>query len=80
MKRNVALVLASKSKSKYSRCITRFLRSYRSFAKDGALLSLYRIEKPKVAYGIEVRNLSEYSFPDEVWDDLNTILKQSMMN
>ncbi len=52
-----------------------FLRSYRSFAKDGALLSLYRIEKPKVAYGIEVRNLSEYSFPDEVWDDLNTILK-----
>ncbi len=52
-----------------------FLRAYRSFTKDGALLSLYRIEKPKVAYGIEIRNLSEYSFPDEVWDDLNTILK-----
>ncbi|MFB7156635.1 MULTISPECIES: hypothetical protein [unclassified Lysinibacillus] len=53
-----------------------FLRAYRSFAKDGALLSLYRIEKPKVAYGLEIRNLSEYSFPDEVWDDLkNTILK-----
>ena len=52
-----------------------FLRAYRSFAKDGALLSLYRIEKPKLAYGIEIRNLSEYSFPDEVWDDLTTILK-----
>lgn len=52
-----------------------FLRAYRSFAKDGALLSLYRIEKPKATYGIEIRNLSDYSFPDEVWDDLNTILK-----
>ncbi|MFJ7953316.1 hypothetical protein ACIQZG_17565 [Lysinibacillus sp. NPDC096418] len=52
-----------------------FLRAYRSFAKEGALLSLYRIEKPKSTYGIEIRNLSDYSFPDEVWDDLNTILK-----
>lgn len=57
-------------------CLTpEFLRAYRSFAKDGALLSLYRIEKPKAAYGIEIRNLSDYNFPDEVWDDLNTILK-----
>ncbi len=52
-----------------------FLRAYRSLTKDGALLSLCRIEKPKVAYGIEIRNLSKYPFPDEVWDDLNTILK-----
>ena len=51
------------------------LRSYRSYAKEGALLSLYRMEKPKSAYGIEIRNLSDYSFPDEVWDDLKTILK-----
>ena len=80
MKRNARLDLASKSKASIPRYITRFLRSYRSFAKDGALLSFVSIEKPKVAYGIEVRNLSEYSFPDEVWDDLNTILKQSMMN
>lgn len=43
--------------------------------KDGALLSIYRIEKPKVTYVLEVRNLSEINFPDEIWDDLNSLLK-----
>ncbi len=28
-------------------------------------------------YGIEIRTLSDYDFPDEVWDDLNEILKQN---
>ncbi|MEG0259656.1 MAG: hypothetical protein RR595_01380 [Lysinibacillus sp.] len=64
-----------KVKSEIPAITPEMLRAYRSFAKDGALLSLYRVEKPKPAYGIEIRNLSDISFPDEVWDDLNTILK-----
>ena len=64
-----------KVKSKSPSLAPELLRAYRSFAKEGALLSLYRTEKPKSTYGIEIRNLSDYSFPDEVWDDLNTILK-----
>lgn len=44
--------------------------------QDGALISIYRIEKPQVAYVLEIRNVSEVSFPDEIWDDLNSILKK----
>lgn len=49
------------------------LRGFRSFAKEGALLSLYMDKSGK--YGIEVRTLANYNFPDEVWDDLKEILK-----
>lgn len=52
-----------------------FLKSYRSYAKDGALLSLYKMEKPENSFGLEVRTLVDYDFPDEVWDELDTILK-----
>lgn len=51
------------------------LRLYRPFAKEGALLSLYKLDKPNAHYGVEVRTLSDYDFPDEVWDDLDEILK-----
>lgn len=44
--------------------------------QDGALVSIYRIEKPQVAYVLEIRNVSDISFPDEIWDDLNSILKR----
>lgn len=50
------------------------LRECRSYAKEGALLSLYKMEK-QGQYGIEIRTLANYDFPDEVWDDLNEILK-----
>lgn len=50
------------------------LRAYRSYVKEGALLSLYKMDK-SAHYGIEIRALSDYDFPDEVWDDLNEILK-----
>lgn len=49
------------------------LRGFRNFAKEGALLSLY-MEKTG-QYGIEIRTLANYDFPDEVWDDLKEILK-----
>lgn len=51
------------------------LKTYRYFAKEGALFSLYKMEKPNKTYGIEIRALSDYDYPDEVWDDLNEILK-----
>lgn len=51
------------------------LKVYRDFAKEGALLSLYKMEKSNKGYGVEIRTLSDYDYPDEVWDDLNEILK-----
>lgn len=54
-----------------------FLKAYRSFAKDGALYSLYKMEKSNNSYGLEIRLLSDYDYPDEVWDDLDVILKQN---
>ncbi|HWL22737.1 MAG TPA: hypothetical protein VNR38_03130 [Ureibacillus sp.] len=53
-----------------------FLKAYRPYAKDGALMSLTKLEKPK-RFEIEVRTLADYDFPDEVWDDLDVILNQS---
>ena len=64
-----------KSKGNIPKLDAEILKAYRSFAKEGALLSLYKIEKSK-NYGIEIRMLSDYDFPDEVWDDLNEILKE----
>ena len=52
------------------------LRVFRPYAKEGVLLSLYKLDKPNDHYGIEVRVLSDYDYPDEVWDDLDEILKQ----
>ncbi|WP_332646348.1 hypothetical protein [Lysinibacillus sp. 54212] len=51
------------------------LRTCRPYAKEGALLSLFKMEK-SAQYGIEIRTLAHYNFPDEVWDDLEEILKQ----
>lgn len=53
------------------------LRLYRPFMKEGALLSLYKLDKPSSHYGVEIRTLADYDFPDEVWDDLKEIVKQS---
>ncbi|MCT6925513.1 hypothetical protein [Metasolibacillus sp.] len=52
------------------------LRSWRNYMKEGALLSLSKQEKPTSCYSIEIRTLIDYDFPDEVWDDLNDIIKQ----
>lgn len=52
------------------------LRTWRPYLKEGALLSLSKQEKPQSCYNLEVRTLSDYDFPDEVWDDLNEIVKQ----
>nr|WP_106781602.1 hypothetical protein [Lysinibacillus timonensis] len=53
-----------------------FLKAYRTYAKDGALLSLCKLDKPK-RFGIEIRTLADNDFPDEVWDDLDVILNQN---
>lgn len=64
-----------KSKATILKLDPEILKAYRYFAKEGALLSLYKMEKSNKAYGIEIRALSDYDYPDEVWDDLNEILK-----
>lgn len=51
-------------------------KNFREELQDGALLSIYRVEKPKVDYVLEIRNVSEINFPDEIWDDLNSLLKK----
>lgn len=63
-----------KSKATIPSVTTELLNEYRSYAKDGSLFSLFKSEKTKEYY-IEIRNLAEYSFVDEVWDDLGEILK-----
>lgn len=50
--------------------------NFREEIKDGVLFSMYKIEKPKIAYVLELRSISDDYFPDEIWDDLNIILKQ----
>ncbi|NLY78897.1 MAG: hypothetical protein GX072_03015 [Lysinibacillus sp.] len=50
------------------------LKTYRNHFKEGALLSLYKMEKPNHHFGIEIRTLYDYDYPDEVWDDLKEIL------
>ena len=65
-----------KSKKSVPMIDTAVLRACRSFLKEGALLSLYKLDKPNSTYGIEIRALVEYDFPDEVWDDLNELLKR----
>lgn len=51
------------------------LQTYRNHFKEGALISLYKMEKPDNHIGIEIRTLYDYDYPDEVWDDLKVILK-----
>ncbi len=51
--------------------------NFREDVEDGVLFSLYKIEKPKLSYVLELRSLSEEYFPDEIWDDLNNLLKRT---
>lgn len=53
-----------------------FFKAYRPYEKDGVLVSLFKMEKPENSFGLEIRNLMDFDFPDEVWDDLDTILKR----
>lgn len=52
------------------------LRAYRSFAKEGVLLSLVKQPSSK-GYALELRTLGDnYDYPDEIWLDLKEILRQ----
>ena len=52
------------------------LKAIRPLIKEGALVSLYKLDKPNSTYGIEIRILSDVSFPEEVWSEIEGILKQ----
>ncbi|WP_325166644.1 hypothetical protein [Viridibacillus soli] len=52
------------------------LSNFREDIKDGIIFSMYKIEKPNLAYVLELRNISDFPFPDEIWGELNTILKK----
>jgi hypothetical protein len=53
------------------------LKALRPLIKEGALISLYKLDKPSSTYGIEIRVLSDLQFSEEVWENLDVILKQS---
>lgn len=65
-----------KSRSSLANLDPIVLRSIRHYIKEGALLSLFKMEKTG-QFGIEIRTLSNYNFPDEVWDDLKEILNHN---
>ena len=52
------------------------LKAIRPLIKEGALVSLYKLDKPNSTYGIEIRILSDVNFPEEVWSEIEGILKQ----
>ncbi|MEG0439423.1 hypothetical protein [Solibacillus cecembensis] len=76
-KENVGSFWRRKNKDNLPMIDPSTLRLFRPFVKEGALLSLYKLDKPSAHYGIEIRTLSDYDFPDEVWDDLDELLKLS---
>lgn len=51
--------------------------SHKPLLKEGVLLSLYKREKSKVSYDLELRLLPESVYPDEIWDELTSLMKQS---
>lgn len=73
-KENVSGFWRRKSKSAIPSATAELLKQYRPFVKEGALFSLYKDEKSK-EYRVEIRTLADYSYVDEVWDDLDKILK-----
>lgn len=62
-----------KAKEKIPSLDAHDLKAYRQYFKEGALLSLYKMEKLNL-FGVEIRTLSDYDYPDEVWEDLKGIL------
>jgi len=52
------------------------LISYKPMLKEGVLLSLFKHEKSKASYDLEIRSLPDTVFPDEIWDELTEVVKQ----
>jgi hypothetical protein len=52
-------------------------KALRPLLKEGVLLSLYKLEKPKALYDVEIRLLPETVFPDEIWGELSSILNET---
>lgn len=65
-----------KAKGKSPTIDPNLLKSLRHLAKEGALVSLYKLDKPNATYGMEIRLLSDLEFSEEVWENLEVILKQ----
>lgn len=65
-----------RSKGKSPKIDPLTLKALRPLIKEGALVSLYKLDKPSSTYGIEIRILSDVNFSEEVWSDLEEIIKQ----
>lgn len=65
-----------KQKEGYPELTMDQLISRKPLLKEGVLLSLFKLEKSKTAYDLEFRFLPESIYPDEIWDELTTIMKQ----
>lgn len=52
-------------------------KGLRPLLKEGVLLSLYKLDKPKIVYDVEIRLLPDSVYVDEIWNELSTILSES---
>lgn len=50
------------------------VEEYAKMYEDGVLMSLFKLDK--MNYGVDIRNLPENTFPDEVLDDLNHYIEK----
>jgi hypothetical protein len=66
-----------KQKAGYPELTMEQIVSHKPLLKEGVLLSLYKREKSKVSYDLELRLLPESVYPDEIWDELTALMKQS---
>ncbi|WP_017380733.1 hypothetical protein [Paenisporosarcina sp. TG-14] len=76
-KENRAPFWRRKQKERFPELTMAQFISHKPMLKEGVLLSLYKVEKTKVTYDLEIRFLPESVFPDEIWDELTTVIKQS---
>ena len=51
--------------------------AHKPLMKEGVLLSLFKLEKSKATYDLEIRSLPESVFPDEIWDELTAVMKHN---
>jgi hypothetical protein len=65
-----------KTKQSFPVMTSEQFKTLRSLLKEGVLLSLYKQEKPKSFYEVEARLLPDNVFPDEIWDELTSILEE----
>lgn len=51
------------------------IKEMREFAKEGALFSIYRTEKPHLEVGLEIRTIPEFMYVNDVMEEIDEFIK-----